>query len=187
MARVKFNRAIEDIRGSLDGWTFRRMFGHSRVSPKPDSLPRARGAAEAATNDRFRKAVQAARSAPPEMVVRYDERARKENKSRFSIRTRDYMVPPKITVVCLNCYAGRPGEPIFVIARDDFEVKDVSVMIRQRDGVVVEAGKATLGKADVFRYDATASVSAGTELKIEITATDWPGNVTRWQGDLVTS
>src|SRR5437870_901597 len=106
MAKVFYTSSIGAVRGEVDGWIFRRFFGRHVVSPKPDRRKRVRTGAEAATVTRFQRAAQAARRAPPEMIARYDERARAENKSKFSIRTRDYMVPPWFTAVYVAGYFG---------------------------------------------------------------------------------
>lgn len=186
MARIHYHTAIKAIRGRIGGLVCRQWQGGTYVTVRPTSGRRVRGAAEAATNDRFKEAVAAARHAPPEMIARYDERARQEGRSRFSIRTRDYLVPPRISAVFAGCYAGRVGDPVLVIARDDFEVKEVRVTLRRGDGTVVESGLAARVPGDVFRYDASTAVPAGTALQVEVTACDWPGNTAAWQGEWVT-
>lgn len=181
MAKVQSNSALRKLRGAVDGWVYRQMFGQTVVSPRPRKRGRIREGAERATNDRFRQAAQWASRATPEMIERYNERAARENKTRFSIRTRDYMVPPHIPAVYLGGYSGQPGEAIFVIARDDFEVKEVRVVISRPDASVIETGSAVRCGGDVFRYDTSCAIPAGTETTVEVTASDWPGNVARWR------
>ena len=186
MARIRFSSGIKEVRGTIGRVVCRQVHGKSVISPKPEPRRhRKRSVAEAETNSRFAHAARCARFASPEMIARYNERARSENTTRFSVRVRDYMCPPSVPAVFTGCYTGRSGDAIFAIARDDFEVKAVRVTIRRRGGESVESGFAARTEADVFRYSATVSIPTGTELELEVVATDWPGNDTAWRTQLV--
>lgn len=109
-----------EVRGHVGRLIFRNILGTSVVSPSPyHKEERVRSPAEAATTTSFALAVQRARCVSPEMAARYAERAKQENKTQFSIRTRDAMRPPKISLVYLLGYTRKPGEEILITAHDD--------------------------------------------------------------------
>jgi hypothetical protein len=181
MGKVKYNSALKGIRGKVDRWVFRRICGADVVSPVPIKNHRERKGEELANINRFAEAARSAKFASPEMVARYNARALQEpNMSAYSIRTRDYRTPPKIKLVYLLGYAGRPGDEILVHAWDDFEVKDVRIFIRRGGASLIESGFLERVADDLFRYVIKVAVPPGTDAWFEILARDNPGNETRW-------
>jgi hypothetical protein len=177
MAKVRYNRAIKDIRGKIDRFVYRRMLGRDVVSGEPGKQERKRAGAEAKNNDRFAEATEWAKRIPADRIPRYDAVAKRDNISKFSARTRDFLRPPKIVAVFADLPAGLP---IFVIARDDFEVKEVRVTLRQPDGQLVESGTAVRCGHDLFRYVPSPTVPRSADLQIEVVARDWPDHVAKW-------
>lgn len=188
MAKVVHSSFVESIHGRSGNLIYRHVYGSTRVGPRHNHRKnRERGAAEAATNDRFSRAVARAKAASPEMCARYLERARQLKKPAFGIRVADYLTPPTIESLNLAGYSGCPGEPILVRATDDFEVKDVHVRLRLPDGATLEEGFARrlAEGSDAFLYRTQAAPAAGTEVTIEVTARDWPRNKTVKQAAFV--
>lgn len=189
MAKVSLNRALTELYGGFDGTMFRRIYGKIVVSPKPDRSRHTPSPKEAAQIERFRRAALRAKGATPEMRLRYQERARAENKPAYAIRVRDYIHPPVIESINLAGYSGLPGDCILVRAHDDFEVRDVTVTIRLPNGAVVESGRAQRSADDgeLFYYATTSAPATGSEVIVEAAATDWPGNRTTRQIAWMTS
>jgi len=76
-------------------------------------------------------------------------------------------------------YHGQVGDLISIMARDDFGVASVHVSITDSDNgnALIESGNAveTAVGSGHWVYTATAAVPAGTELKVNVVATDRPG------------
>lgn len=72
-------------------------------------------------------------------------------------------------------YHGHVGDLIKVLARDDFEVVAVDVVIRDAAAAVIEQGPATLAEGH-WTYAATAVVATGETVTIEAVAKDRPGH-----------
>lgn len=62
-----------------------------------------------------------------------------------------------------------------MLARDDFEVVAVDVVIRDAAAAVIEQGPATLAEGH-WTYAATAVVATGETVTIEAVAKDRPGH-----------
>ena len=179
MAKVTPNPALEGIHGSVGRLVFRKFYGKTVVSFNAhERHERKPTLAEEPQIDRFRHATLRAKDASPEMCARYRERAKLLNKPAYAVRTADYMHPPVIESVILAGYTGRPGEVILVRAKDDFEVKDVTVTLRLPGGEILESGTAqpTSGDAELFLYRTTAAPSRGSEVTVTVVARDWPNN-----------
>ena len=76
---------------------------------------------------------------------------------------------------------------IRVRASDDFEVAGVTVSISGSEAQPIEHGVAVLSsmKRGRWVYTTTTSVAAGTQVRVEATATDKPGNTATKAEDIV--
>ncbi len=96
----------------------------------------------------------------------------------------DFLKAPSIEQVNLSAYTGQPGDTIRIRVIDDFAVKSVVVRITNGDGSLVEEGEAHPDAINFeWIYTATATNSNLDGDKIEIIASDTPGNIT--QEDIV--
>lgn len=87
----------------------------------------------------------------------------------------DFYHAPEIVSVDSSDYTGLPGEVLIINATDDFMVKQVTVAIYDHDNVLVESGRAKqLPDSEYWEYTATRVNNSGG--RVEITATDHPGN-----------
>ena len=101
--------------------------------------------------------------------------ARKKGQSAYNVAFRDARYPPEVTAITSKGYAGRPGDLIYVQAKDDFKVTAVRVLIYAESGDLIEEGNAVTDDI-LWMYQAT-----GVNLKIEgskiiAKAYDLPGN-----------
>ncbi|MDR1336173.1 MAG: hypothetical protein LBK22_05005 [Tannerella sp.] len=92
----------------------------------------------------------------------------------------DYLHAPDIELIDLSGYHGNPGDVIRIEVTDDFAVREVKVVITNPDGSVVEEGYATQEPIGYeWRYTATATNGDLSGDRIEVFASDTPGNITK--------
>jgi hypothetical protein len=90
----------------------------------------------------------------------------------------DFFHAPDIDAIDLSGYHDKPGDVIRIEVTDDFAVKEVKVVITNPDGSLVEEGFATPGAVGYeWMYKATAANESLTGDRIEIYASDTPGNI----------
>jgi len=91
----------------------------------------------------------------------------------------DLLPPPKIEIIELSCYQGKPGDLILLATSEDFGIWNVHIVIRDEAGNVVESGDAAPFEdaPDCWDYMTTTSVPAGTHVTVSAAATDQLLNV----------
>jgi hypothetical protein len=89
----------------------------------------------------------------------------------------DFMSPPVVKSISTNAYTGIAGSTITIRAVDDFRVTGVQVEIFAASGTLLEKGNAVLQTNGLdWIYTTTQSNAALTGSKINVIATDVPGN-----------
>jgi hypothetical protein len=124
---------------------------------------------------KYAKAVQH----KPELWARYQAEAARRNANPVELALADYLKGPLIEDVNLERYAGKPGDPIRILATDSFCVAGVRVSITNGDGEVVESGPALYkrGTCDwLYKAIIANPVLKGSRIRIEVR--DLPGNCT---------
>ena len=178
MAKVDFNAITQHFRGLVGDLVFRRRFGRLQaiLRPKPSLTPPSE--AQRAQRVEFKEALSYAKSALADPVSRavYERAADRQQNDARSLAVGDYFKPPVVQKIDMSDYLGRIGDTIAVLADDDVAVKGVAVIVRRSDGTILEQGPAELIH-DKWIYRATTAVPIGQNLIVEVTATDWPGNV----------
>jgi hypothetical protein len=115
----------------------------------------------------------------PENQEIYREKAAKKGRVPFNVAVADFLKAPDIEQVDLSGYTGQPGDTIRIRVTDDFAVAGVTVRITNPDGSPVEEGEA---QSDPFGYEWTFTAARTNDSlegdKIEIFASDIPGNIT---------
>ena len=91
---------------------------------------------------------------------------------------RDFLKPPVIEAIDLSGFTGKSGGTIRVVAWDDFQVIQLTVIIRNAaNQEILEQGSADWAPLQrKWVYTAHGEISGGTSLSVEATATDRPGN-----------
>lgn len=178
MANVRLNPILEQIRGAVGDLVFKRYEERVILSRKPDASGRPPTPAQAAQRERFRQAALYGRvvMADPEARAFYEGEADERHVPLFSLTIADFFNAPEITEVDVADYHGARRDVIRITAMDDVGVARVEVSITTADGTVVETGEA-VEEGGHWRYEATASVAAGTEVRIEVRAYDRPGGM----------
>ena len=181
MAKQSNNVVTHGLSGKIgDLLVFRQRAGQTVVAKAP---PKRTSSTEQQKEHqhRFQRAVLYAKSvvADPEMKSAYDQAAKK-GRTGYNVAIADFFQAPDIHNIDVSGYTGNPGDVIRVQVSDNFLVKEVKISITNADGSLVEAGEATPDAVGyVWTYTATSSNESLEGDRIEITASDLPGNVTQ--------
>lgn len=177
MAQATLNPALKDLRGSLDGLTFRRRAdGDASVFvQKPASTPPS--GAQLARRNAFGAAQRYARQVLADPLQRgvYQAMAKARRRPTNTLLVGNYLTPPVIETVELGGYTGNAGQEIAVLATDDVAVDTVQVEIRGTWDSALEGGSARCVHG-VWRYRTSAEVPVGTPWRVIVTATNRAGH-----------
>jgi hypothetical protein len=86
--------------------------------------------------------------------------------------------PPDIAKIDLTEYAGSIGDRIQIVVSDNFAVESIRIRITNADGSPVEEGEAVQSEEDVWIYTAAQNNNSLDGGRIEVSASNWQGNVT---------
>ena len=180
MPKVKLNPTFDEFRGSVNNLTYRKSYGKTFASVKPDLSNVQPSDAQIAHQQRFSAAAAYGRTvmADPDLHALYAQAAKERNMPLFALTVADFMNPPSITEMDLSAYQGQVGNIIKIKATDDFGVAKVHVALTQvNGGTPIESGYAveTAAGSGQWVYTATLSVSAGSNVNFTVVATDRPG------------
>jgi hypothetical protein len=120
-------------------------------------------------------------TADPALNVAYKAKAR-AGMSAFNVAMVDFFKAPEIIEVDISIYTGLAGEPILIVATDDFKVKSVQVsIINASTGDVLESGAAMAHPEsdDFWTYTTTVTNPDGASGIVKVEVSDLPGNVTK--------
>lgn len=179
MAQSKNNVVTHGMSGMLGKQlVFRQRGGKTIVATPPQTTKKATEQ-QLQQRKRFQRAVLYGQSAlaDPETKVLYDS---VKGKVAFNVAVADFLHAPDIESIDLTGYTGQPNDKIAVTVIDDFMVKQVAVSIINEDGSLVEEGNAEPdAKGYVWIYTATRVNDSLDGDRIEIIASDMPGNISR--------
>lgn len=174
---------FESFRGKIGDLVFKKYGDGTIVSRMPDFTNHVFTAAQIAHQEKFRQAANYGKMVltDPQARAAYDQAAKQKHQPVMSLLITDFFKQPLVDELDLSAYEGQAGNTIAIRARDDFDVVNVTVSIK--DAVtnnIIESGVALKSQTDAGRwvYTATVNVSGGTQLIIEATATDRPGHKT---------
>lgn len=102
-------------------------------------------------------------------------KAKKQPARNFAIK--DYLCPPKLSVINTSAYKGAIGSKISIVTFDDFEIRSVAVKITKADDTLVESGNA-IEEGGEWVYTTTIANAAIEGCKVIVEARDLPGNIT---------
>ena len=146
---------------------------------RPQTTPKA-SESQKEQRRKFQQATFYAKAAvaDPDSKAAYAGSAKK-GQTAYNVAVVDFFHAPDIESVDLSHYAGQPGDTILIRVTDDFLVKEVKVTITNADGSLVETGDAAPDAGGyLWTYTATQTNDSLEGDKIEITASDMPGNAT---------
>lgn len=180
MAKVDLNPIFDQVSGKVGDLVLKR-YRNGVVMARAGASERPLSEAQIAQQERFRAATLYSKLALMDPAVRdqYRTLAVKRGLPLMAVMVADFFNGPTIVNLDAAEYHGRVGDRITVVAKDDFSVTKVEVVIKAGT-VVVEQGEAveTPAGSGQYYYTATQAAPSGTPLTITATATDRPGNTT---------
>ena len=181
MAKQSNNVVTHGLSGKIgDLLVFRQRTGKTVVSKVPQKR-KSDTENQKEHRRKFQRAVLYAQSvlADPETGAAYNQAA-KRGLSGYNVAVADFFHAPDIQHIDVSGYTGQPSDTIRIQVTDNFLVREVKVSITNSDGTLVEEGAAT---PDAIGYTWTYTATQNNENlegdRIEITASDLPGNVTQ--------
>ena len=175
MAKVDKNIVITGLSGSLgDQLVIQTGKGGQtiiRTKPRPSDQPAS--PAQQAQRERFQEAVAYAKDAKDEAV--YVGKAAGTTQSAFNVATADWLHAPEVVEVDLAGWSGGVGETLRAKVWDDVKVAQVTFVIAQADGTLVEQGAATHAGGLWWEYVTTVDHPGGAGTVVT-TASDLPGH-----------
>ncbi len=108
----------------------------------------------------------------------YINKARDKGLTPYGIAIADWFSVPRVLVVSVDAWTGKPGQTIRVKAKDNVQVASVSVVIRDAEGKVLETGEALPSKSGStwWKYITKGYVRMPPFPRVEVTARDLAGN-----------
>lgn len=108
----------------------------------------------------------------------YACKAAGQNAAAYSITLRGWFGMPKVVAINTDGWTGKPGETIYIKARDNARVAGVSVVIRDAEGKVLETGEAVPSKTGSawWKYTTKTHILKIPSPRIKATAWDLAGN-----------
>jgi hypothetical protein len=177
MAKTPVNTGLEAVSGRIGAWVYRVLEGETVIAARPKIDPtREVTDDQKSVRENFRRGALFAKAvfADPARKLAYQQLALRRGVSAarlFAFVVQDYAKPPEITEVKVDAYHRQAGDPIDVFAKDDGEVMQVTVVLKNALGVVIEEGAAVLSDA-AWRYVATTTVPPGDPITVVVTAKD---------------
>jgi len=131
--------------------------------------------AQQAQQEAFREASAYAQSAKDQEV--YVKKAEGTPMHPRNVAMADWFHAPEIKDIDLSGWTGQAGQTICIEAIDDVQVKQVTVVITDETGAVLEQGAAVSGNDGWWNYTTTKAAS-GTP-KVIASALDLPGHIAK--------
>jgi hypothetical protein len=182
MAKQKNNVVTHGLSGKVGELLVFRQTSTGTVVAKTPEVNNRVSEAQRAQRRKFQRAVVYGKAtlADPVLGEAYAEAAQRKKRQPFNVAVADFLHAPEIDLIDVSGYHGDPGDVIRIEATDDFAVKEVKVVIAGPDGSIVEEGFAQQGALSFeWIYTATAANPSLTGDRIEVYASDMPGNITK--------
>ncbi len=181
MAKINDNLLVKGARGHVGKQFNYRRRGNDTILAK---MPRINDnleptAAQQEVRDQFSSASLYAQSAvsSPDLKKQYQKKAG-PGKTAYNMAFRDFTSAPVVKKIDMDKYNGTAGSVIVVSAKDDFQVAEVRLSIRNAAGALVEEGNAVLNTLNRLQwiYTATQVNNPVAGSVIKATAIDLAGN-----------
>ena len=181
MAKQSNNVVTHGLTGKVgDLLVFRVRDGKTIISKVPQKR-KADSEQQKEQQRKFQRAVLYAKAtmADAEKGEAY-KKAAKKGQTGYNVAVADFFQAPDIHHIDVSGYTGQPGDVIHIQVSDNFKVKEVKVTITNADGSLVEEGAAAPDAVGyIWTYTATSANDSLEGDRIEITASDFPGNVSQ--------
>jgi hypothetical protein len=137
--------------------------------------------AQQAQQERFREAAAYAKDAKDLAV--YAVKAEGTPMHPYNVAMADWLHPPEIKEIDLSDWTGQAGQYIRILAMDDVQVAQVSVVITDEQDAVLEQGAAIKDDASPWWIYTTKANMSGNP-KVLVAAEDLPGHSTEMMKSL---
>jgi hypothetical protein len=180
MARSINNNLTRGLSGMVGGqMVFRTWNGKTYLSNAP-SKPKKQSKRQKENRMKFKEATAFAKSMmlDPAKKAEYKAIADKlELPNAYTAAITEYMRKPEIKEVNTSKYSGKEDQEIKVdVRKKSFDVQEVEVVIVDKDGAVIEEGKATKDFGSEWVYRTTAAVEDTKGVQFLIRARERTGN-----------
>jgi hypothetical protein len=175
MAKSLNNVITHGLSGKIGDLLVFSQRGGKTIVSVASNKPRKQSESQKAQVRKFQHAALYAKGA--QQQPEYKETAAAKGKTPYIVAVADFLNAPDIESIDLTGYSGKAGNIIRITVTDDFSVKEVGVRITNADGSLVEEGYAQPSAGYEWRYTATAANDTLAGDKIEVFASDTPGNL----------
>jgi hypothetical protein len=186
MAKQKRNVVTHGLSGMVGGMLVFRQTASGTVIQSPPRTSGNATPAQLAHQRKFQRAILYSTGvvSDPEMEAAYAAKAKPGQTAR-NVAVADFFHAPDISNIDLSGYKGRAGDVIRIEVTDDFAVRAVKVVISNADGLPIEEGYAVQEATGYeWTYRATANNESRKGDRIEIFASDTPGNISEKMTEL---
>lgn len=179
MAIIKKNKMMEGTSGTIGNVTFSVRKGKTVSGPRLTRSNKPPTANQLAVQLRFERFLAYAQEAISDPVKKQlYQKAATGGQTAYNAAFQDAAMPPRILDVDTRKYKGLVGNVIRFLVKDVVRVESVRVVIVSAAGAALEQGDAVPGPGNYWDYTATTANAVLPGTRIQITATDLPGNVT---------
>lgn len=184
MAKVRNNVIVRGLSGSFGDQMVIKIdkAGRTIISNKPEfDENRQFTPAQQAQHEKFREARAYAKDAKNLDV--YVAKAEGTPMSSSNIAMADWFHAPEIKEIDLSNWTGQAGQYIRILAMDDVQVCQVSVVITDEQDAVLEQGAAVKDDASPW-WIYTTTVTVTGNPKVLVAVEDLPGHITEMTKNL---
>jgi hypothetical protein len=181
MARSKNNILTKGLSGMVGKQiVFRTWNGKTFISVAPKK-PKKQSPIQKENRTKFKRATVYAKSMMKDPIKKaeYKEIARKlQLPNAYTAAITDYMRNPQIEELDIANYSGKAEEEIKVtVSKKGFEIQEVEVIVVDKNGEVIEEGKAKKGAGTEWIYRTLHDIEEKEILRFLIRVKDKTGNL----------
>jgi hypothetical protein len=176
MAKVRNNMLVRGLSGAVgEQFVIRKdKAGRTIVGNMPEfDENREFSEAQVAHQEDFKEAAAYGKGAKGQDV--YVAKAEGTPMTPYNVAVADWFHEPEIKDIDLSGWNGQAGQTIRIEAVDDVQVKQVTVVITDETGTVLEQGAAV--QADSLWWTYTTTKAASGTPKVIASAQDLPGHI----------
>lgn len=176
MAKIRKNIIVQGFSGTLgDQLVIKQDKAGRTILAVPPTVDPNRTFSEAqqAQHGKFREAATYAKDAKTQEV--YQEKAEGTPQTPYNVAMADWFHAPEVQEIDMENWNGAVGDVIRIKAVDDVQVTQVTVLITDQGGSVLEQGTATNAGSGWWTYTSQTTVSGSP--RVVASARDLPGNV----------
>ena len=182
MAKIRKNIIIQGFSGTLgDQLVIKQDKAGRTILAVPPTFDENRTFSEAQQeqHDKFRDASTYAKDAKTQEV--YVEKAEGTPMNAYNVAMADWFHAPEVQEIDMENWNGAVGDVIRIKAVDDVQVTQVTVLITDSGGTVLEQGAASNSGSGWWTYTTQTAVSGSP--RVVASARDLPGHIAEleWQ------